>query len=121
MTEKNKKGINLRFVIGIVISLVALTMLIILVDEQQVVAALKQINILVVAPLMLLLALALLGRAFAWRIILQEKVSLLQSFFIINAGYLVNTILPIRLGELARVFYYFRPGLVFGAQYRLSW
>jgi len=104
MTENTKSGIQIRFVIGIVISLIALAILVALVDGQQVAAAFKQINILVVAPLGLLLVLALLGRAFAWRVILKEKISLLQSFLIINAGYLVNTILPFRIGELARVF-----------------
>lgn len=104
MTEENKSGIQLKFIIGIVISLIALAVLIVLVDGKQVAAAFKQINILVVAPLSLLLAFALLSRAYAWRVILKEKITLLQSFLIINAGYLVNTILPFRLGELARVF-----------------
>jgi len=84
--------------------LVALAILIIFVDEKQVAAALRQVNILAVAPLIFLLVFALLCRAYAWRIILSEKVSLSQSFLIINAGYLVNTILPFRVGELARVF-----------------
>lgn len=104
MTENKKSGFQLRFIIGIVISLVALAVLIVLVDGQQVAAAFRQINILVAVPLALLLVFALLGRAFAWRVILKEKISLLQSFLIINAGYLVNTILPFRAGELARLF-----------------
>ncbi len=104
MTENNKNGTLLRFIIGIAISLVALAVLIIFIDEKQAAAAFRQTNILVVAPLSLLLVIALLCRAYAWRIILKEKVSLSQSFLIINAGYFVNTILPFRLGELARVF-----------------
>ncbi len=104
MTKNNKTGTQLRLIIGIALSLIALAVLIIFIDEKQVVAALRQINILVVAPLSLLLVLALLCRAYAWRIILKEKVSLSQSFLIINAGYYVNTILPFRLGELVRVF-----------------
>ena len=75
MTENTKSGIQIRFVIGIVISLIALAILVALVDGQQVAAAFKQINILVVAPLGLLLVLALLGRAFAWRVILKERIS----------------------------------------------
>lgn len=104
MTETNKTRTQLRLIIGIVLSLIALAVLIIFIDVKQVVGALKQVNILVVAPLSLLLVIALLCRAFAWRIILREKITLSQSFLIINAGYYVNTILPFRLGELARVF-----------------
>jgi uncharacterized protein (TIRG00374 family) len=104
MTENNKTGTQLRLIIGIAISLVALAILIIFIDEKQVAAAIRQVNILAVAPLIFLLVFALLCRAYAWRIILSEKVSLSKSFLIINAGYLVNTILPFRVGELARVF-----------------
>ena len=96
MTEKNKNGKQLRFVIGIVLSLVALAVMILFIDGKEVAATFKQVNILIVAPLSLLLVFALLCRAYAWRIILNEKVSLSQSFLIINAGYFVNTILPFR-------------------------
>jgi glycosyltransferase 2 family protein len=113
MTEDKKSGTQFRFIIGIGLSLVALAVLIIFIDGNQVVAAFKQINILLVAPLMFLLVFALLCRAYAWRIILNEKVSLSQSFLIINAGYFVNTILPFRLGEVARVILLFPSGFNF--------
>ena len=113
MTDKNKTRKQLRFVIGIVLSLVALAVMILFIDGKQVAAAFKQVNILVVAPLSLLLVFALLCRAYAWRIILNEKVSLSQSFLIINAGYFVNTILPFRVGELARVFLLIPSGFSF--------
>ncbi len=103
MTEKNTSGSRFRFIIGILLSLVALAVLILFIDEKQVAAAFKQINLLAVVPLMVLLVIALLFRAYAWRVILNEKVSLSQSFLIINAGYFVNTILPFRIGEVARV------------------
>lgn len=113
MTEDNNSGTRFRFVIGIVLSLISLAALIYFIDGEQVAAAFKQTNILVVAPLMFLLVIALLCRAFAWRVILNEKVSLSQSFLIINAGYFVNTILPFRIGELARVFLLFPAGFRF--------
>lgn len=104
MIKENDAGALLRFIIGIVISLVAIAVLIILIDEKQVAAALKQINFWVLIPLGLLLVIALLCRAYAWHIILKEKVSIPRSFLIINAGYFVNTILPFRAGEIARTF-----------------
>ena len=113
MTENNKTGKITRFIIGVIISLIALAVLVVLIDEKEVAAALRQINILVVAPLMLLLIIALLCRAYAWWVILNEKVSLTQSFLIINAGYFVNTIFPFRIGEFARVFLLFPAGFSF--------
>ncbi len=113
MTDKNKNGKQLRFVIGILLSLVVLAIMILFIDGKEVAAAFKQVNILIIAPLSLLLVFALLCRAYAWRIILNEKVSLSQSFLIINAGYFVNTILPFRVGELARVFLLLPSGFSF--------
>ena len=113
MTDNNKTGKQLRFVIGIVLSLVVLVVMILFIDGKEVAAAFKQVNILIVAPLSFLLVFALLCRAYAWQIILNEKVSLSQSFLIINAGYFVNTILPFRVGELARVFLLLPSGFSF--------
>ena len=113
MTDKNKTRKQLRFVIGIVLSLVVLAVMILFIDGKEVAAAFKQVNILIVAPLSFVLVFALLCRAYAWRIILNEKVSLSQSFLIINAGYFVNTILPFRVGELARVFLLLPSGFSF--------
>ena len=46
----------------------------------------------------------LLVRGFVWRTLLQNKASYRQSFITINEGYLLNNILPFRLGELGRAF-----------------
>jgi glycosyltransferase 2 family protein len=44
----------------------------------------------------------LLVRALAWRTLLQNKATYSQVFFTVNEGYLLNNILPFRLGEVAR-------------------
>jgi uncharacterized protein (TIRG00374 family) len=46
----------------------------------------------------------LVVRGFVWRTLLQNKASYRDSFFTINEGYLLNNILPFRLGEIARAF-----------------
>jgi uncharacterized protein (TIRG00374 family) len=43
-------------------------------------------------------------RGFVWRTLLQDKASYRDSFLTINEGYLLNNILPFRLGEIARAF-----------------
>lgn len=44
----------------------------------------------------------LLSRSKAWQTLLEEEVTLRDSFFALNQGYLLNNILPFRLGELGR-------------------
>ena len=58
-----------------------------------------------------LVVLAVLGglvwlfvRTLAWRTLLQNKASFSQVFFTVNEGYLLNNVLPFRLGEIARTF-----------------
>lgn len=54
-------------------------------------------------PLVLLLFLGtLLTRSIAWRTILKEQLSLRDSFMILNQAYLLNNVLPFRLGEFGR-------------------
>lgn len=43
-------------------------------------------------------------RSLGWQFLLQRKVSLGQTFLALNEGYLLNNILPFRLGELGRAF-----------------
>lgn len=104
---------TLRLIVGILISMATLTALILLTDGERVLAALRKVPL----PLLLagagLVAATLLTRAYAWRVILQDRIPLPKSFLIINVGYFVNTILPFRLGELARAFLLMPAGLGF--------
>lgn len=43
-------------------------------------------------------------RAIAWRILLREEVGLGRVFITLNEGYLLNNLLPFRLGEIGRGF-----------------
>ncbi|MFN8417873.1 MAG: lysylphosphatidylglycerol synthase transmembrane domain-containing protein [Anaerolineae bacterium] len=48
--------------------------------------------------------LGLVLRAFRWRALLNDRLTTMHSFAIMNVGYMLNTILPLRLGEVARSF-----------------
>ncbi len=103
-SEGTSKRQIFRLAVGIILSLIALVLLFSLVDFDQVVQAFSNLDPIRIIPLALILILAFFLRSYSWRVILREKISLKRSFFIINAGYLVNTILPFRLGEVARTF-----------------
>ena len=75
-----------------------------LLDVDQFKQTLLQADLrfLLAATLVALLWLVL--RGFFWRTLLQYKVSYRDTFLTINEGYLLNNILPFRLGEVARAF-----------------
>ena len=99
--EKSRKGLW-RVFYGFVISVAAVAILIRYIDINQVLESLKELELKVMIPVLIMLVISLLTRAAAWRVILMEKVSLWKSFLIVNSGYFVNTVFPFRLGELAR-------------------
>ena len=104
MTEKQDTRFPYRVIPGILISIGALILLISLSDSDIVLGALKNVRLQILFPAVVLVIVSLFTRAYAWRGILQERITLWQSYLIINAGYFVNTILPFRLGEISRAF-----------------
>ena len=104
MTERQGTRVAVRVIPGIVISICALVALWIFSDTKLVFETLKGINPGVLTIGVVLVIISLFTRAFAWREILQERITIWQSYLIINAGYFVNTVLPFRLGEISRAF-----------------
>jgi hypothetical protein len=108
-TEKHRT----RFIAGILISLLTFVALIWYVDEEEVLSALRQVSLGRLIPVLILLFISLISRGAAWRVILQERISLRKSFLIVNAGYFVNTIFPFRIGEFTRAFLLLPSGFSF--------
>ncbi|NOQ40714.1 MAG: hypothetical protein GQ562_10400, partial [Anaerolineales bacterium] len=96
MTKVKVNKAQLRLAFGIMISITALAVMIWFVDGKQVLSALKQVNLIWIAPVLVLMLVSLMTRAAAWRTILKNRVSFGKSFLILNAGYFVNTVLPFR-------------------------
>ncbi len=94
-------------------SLAALLLLARFFDWQQVWDVLRhaELKFLLLALPPYLLSYGL--RAMAWRAILQEKASFRRVFLTMNIGYLLNNLLPFRLGELGRAFLLGQDGLGF--------
>ena len=94
--------ISWRILPGILVSLVALGVLFSLIDCIGFVAALRQANyvsILIALPIYIV---SYLVRSRGWHLILKEEPSFKQVFLTEQAGYLMNNVLPFRLGELGR-------------------
>jgi len=100
----------LRILPGLLISLTALIIIMVIVDWQEVQNALRQAEykyLLVGIPVYLI---AYSFRALAWRTLLLDEVPFTKVFLTMQAGYLLNNILPFRLGEVGRAFIMGRSG-----------
>lgn len=61
-----------------------------------------------IVPCVILLLAGLVARAFRWHLLLSGDLPLYRAFHIMNIAYLVNGILPLRIGEVARAYLSFR-------------
>jgi uncharacterized protein (TIRG00374 family) len=86
----------------LVISLLSLVIIFLIADIRRFIEALRLADYRIVG-LVFVLTLAWLGvRGVVWRSLLQGKATLRQTFFTVNEGYLLNNLLPFRLGEVGR-------------------
>ncbi len=97
----NPKNSWKRWLPGLVVSCIVIVVLFRLIDIDTFVLALKRTNYLYVFVAFCLMVLANFSRAAAWRELLGRRISLLDTFAIVNEGYLLNQIIP-RSGEVGR-------------------
>jgi len=93
-----------RILPGLIISLAALVVVFSLIDLRKLGEAIQKADVRFLVLGIFSEGLWLLVRGFVWRTLLQNKASYRQSFITVNEGYLLNNILPFRLGELGRAF-----------------
>ncbi|MEI8132288.1 MAG: lysylphosphatidylglycerol synthase transmembrane domain-containing protein [Leptolinea sp.] len=91
-----------RWLLGAIISLVALFLVFRLANWQDIQSAFTKINPWIVGVAAGMTVLFCISRAIAWRILLDRKATVSQTFFGINAGYLLNNLFPLRAGEIGR-------------------
>lgn len=95
---------SMQWLVGLVVSLAALGLALRGVHIAEMVAALQQTNFVYVAVALGFNYLGLYARAASWYIILERRVPYLRAFWALNEGYLLNNILPLRLGEVGRAY-----------------
>ena len=89
---------------GVIISLLAIVAILYKVDLRQTLQSIRSANYWLLVLVFCISIIWLIVRAFAWRTFLRGKASFRNVFFTINEGYLLNNVLPFRLGELGRAF-----------------
>lgn len=93
-----------QVIIGLVISLFALGLAFRGADPVQLANALRKANYFYLVPALGLIWLGLVARALSWRVILGGAVPFRRVYDVMNEGYLLNNLLPLRLGELGRAY-----------------
>jgi len=93
-----------RIVPGLVISAICLGAVLYFADLRRLLEALRQADMTMVLLGVLTSLLWLLVRTMLWRTLLMERAPLGATFYTLNEGYLINNLLPLRLGEIARAF-----------------
>lgn len=101
---KEKLQKILRWLPGVLISGVAVFLVfkLLKLDWAGLTDAFSRIKIEYLIAGIILFICSLLLRALGWRAILANKVTFPATFFAMNEGYLLNNILPFRLGEIGR-------------------
>ena len=94
-----------RFVkigVPLLVSALALWLVIRQLDFQAVGEAFRQLSVGSIALIMVCFFVGLVLRGLTCWIILGGKISFLNTFWAMNLGYLLNTVIPLRLGEFGR-------------------
>lgn len=101
MMEEKPKSFFRKILPGMLVSLAVIAVLAAVVDPKILIETLQNVSIRLVAVFFLLQSVAFVFRGLAWRIALENKPTVIQSFWTITEGYLLN-LLPFRLGEIGR-------------------
>jgi uncharacterized protein (TIRG00374 family) len=103
---------NWRVVLGILISLVAFWLIAKDVKFDQFTVTLAQANYWWALPSTVFILFSICVRAYRWRALLDNRITPSRSFHITNIGNMLNNVLPIRLGDVARAYLASRNGEV---------
>jgi glycosyltransferase 2 family protein len=103
MKSDTRKEYNWRRLIpGLIVSAVCLAIVFWISKPKELLQALKLADLWLIGIGVLITVTWLVVRAQVWRELLQGKPSFEQAFFTVSEGYLLNNLLPFRLGEIAR-------------------
>jgi hypothetical protein len=105
-----------QWIIGLLISALALWLAFRDVSLEALAGALWSADYAYLAPALALIFLGQVARAKSWQTILGHDLAWRRVFGALNAGYLLNNLLPFRLGEVGRAYLISRTGRVGAAQ-----
>ena len=94
-----------RWLPGALISILLIAAILYFVDIPKMIAAIRSANYFIILIAFAIGFAWLYVRAIVWRTLLRERAPYWDVFHSLNIGYLLNAILPFRLGELGRAYF----------------
>jgi uncharacterized protein (TIRG00374 family) len=94
--------------LGLIVSLATIYFIVSQIDLILLGEAIRSARWIYALPCVALLVIGLFARAMRWRLLLSNALPFWRIFHIMNVAYLVNGILPLRIGEVARVYLAYR-------------
>ncbi len=100
----NKKKLILSFAVGLVVSVAALYLALKNVPIKDLADYVLRINLFWTLPTLVLIMMSFVLRAVRWRLILDSSIrlSFFQAYHPLMIGFMINCVLPGRVGEVAR-------------------
>ena len=105
-----------HILLGVLFSLVAILVLFQGLEVDEFASEISKANYWSLIPFIILETLSLWARGMRWRVLLEEKLGATRLFWITNISYYLSNILPLRIGELGRVYLVTRKSEVTGMQ-----
>jgi len=93
-----------RWLPGVLVSVILIAAILYFVDLPRMFAAIRSADYRIILVAFVLGFAWLWVRAIVWRTLLRERASYWEVFHSLNIGYLLNALLPLRLGELGRAY-----------------
>lgn len=90
--------------LGVLVSALAIGVIAAQIDLSRLANELASARYIYVLPCVVFLLVGLVTRALRWRVLLSDLLPVGRAFSIMNVAYLVNNILPLRIGEVARAY-----------------
>ncbi len=104
MNGQQRRRRILRILPGLILGAAAVIALARVVNWPDTVSAWSRAQLWVLVPALILAVTAMLTRAIAWRYLMGNAVPLRRCFWVLNISYLLNNILPWRLGDVVRAY-----------------
>lgn len=93
-----------RWILGVAISLIAFVATFWGLQRDQLAEVISQSTPWFLIPAAAVLIVGLFARARSWHLLLGEDPKFSRAFWALNEGYLLNSILPLRMGEVGRAY-----------------
>lgn len=90
--------------VGVLVSLFAIYSMSKTIDFDLLVEAFRTARYIYVLPAIIFIFLGLAARGYRWHVLLTGDLAPVRAFNIMNVAYMVNGVLPLRLGEVARAY-----------------